>query len=99
MKNYLILFLSFYTLFCSGQEKDKLIDDRKQTIMNFLSSKQEVGVKNSFTNYVQFNIKKYKKLKKKYGDTLTQDFMVDIIENDYLKSIKKLFNYKRPKRR
>lgn len=92
MKNYLILLLSFFTLFCYGQKKDKFIDDRKQTIMNFLYSKQEVGVKNSFTNYVQFNIKKYKKLKKKYGDTLTQDFMVDIIQNDYLKSIKKKLN-------
>jgi uncharacterized protein (UPF0305 family) len=81
MKNYLILLLCFFTLFCYGQKKDKFIDDRKQTIMNFLSSKQEVGVKNSFTNYVQFNIKKYKKLKKKYGDTLIQEYF-NLVKRD-----------------
>ena len=89
MKIILVLLIGSLTLFCYGQEKEMPLDDRKQTIMNFLSSKQEIDVKNSFTNYVQFNIKEYKKLKKKYGDTLTQDFMVDIIENDYLKDIKK----------
>ena len=92
MKITLVLLISSFTLFCYGQEKNELIDNRKQVIMDFLNSEQKVGVKNSFTNYIHFNMKEYNELLKKYGDTLKKNYMIDMIQNNYLKTIKYKIN-------
>lgn len=93
MKIILILIISCFTLFCYGQGKDKLIDNRKQVIIDFLSSEQKVGVKNSFTNYVHFKKKDFKKLEKKYGDSLIQEYF-NLVKRDIKDVYKKLMDNK-----
>ena len=89
MKYIFNIVISLVVFYSSGQNLDqKRIAEKKQTIKNFIYSKQKVDAKNSFVNYIHFDKKEYKRLLKIHGNTIYQEYMIDMVEKDYLVSVK-----------